>query len=110
MTVSTIESKQEKPNLLGFDLKTMQDFFVALGEKPYRAEQVLKWIHFNGISDFHAMTNISKNLRQKLDENACISLPQILYDKAASDGTHKWIIRLSDGNCIETVFIPEKTR
>jgi len=97
-------------NLLGLDRKAMEDFFVTLGEKPYRAQQVLKWIHFNGLQDFHLMTNLSKDLRQKLAECAEVSVPQILYEKAATDGTHKWIIKLSDGNCIESVFIPEKTR
>ena len=82
----------------------------SIGEKPYRADQVLKWIHFNGVQDFHAMTNISKDLRQKLADVAEISTPQILYEKAASDGTYKWLLKLNDGNCIETVFIPEKTR
>ena len=99
-----------KTNLLGLDKKGLQDFFVNVGEKPYRAEQVLKWIHFNGVQDFQAMTNISKDLRQKLAEMADITVPQIIYEKAATDGTYKWLLRLNDGNCIETVFIPEKTR
>lgn len=99
-----------KINLLGLDKKALQDFFVHIGEKPYRAEQVLKWIHLNGVQDFHAMTNISKDLRQKLSETAEVILPQVIYEKAAADGTYKWLLRLADGNCIETVFIPEKTR
>ncbi|RDI44807.1 23S rRNA (adenine(2503)-C(2))-methyltransferase RlmN [Aquicella lusitana] len=103
-------SPTAKINLLGLDRKAMQDFFVSMGEKPYRADQILKWIHFNGVQDFHAMTNISKVLRERLAETAEISVPQVIYEKAASDGTYKWLLRLSDGNCIETVFIPEKTR
>jgi 23S rRNA (adenine2503-C2)-methyltransferase len=99
-----------KINLLSLDKKAMQDFFVRVGEKPYRAEQVLKWIHFNGVQDFQAMTNISKDLRQKLADVAEMTLPQVIYEKAAADGTYKWLLRLNDGNCIETVFIPEKTR
>lgn len=99
-----------KINLLGFDRKAMQEFFVSLNEKPYRAEQLLKWIHVNGIQDFNAMTNMSKALRHKLAEIAEISLPQILFEKQAADGTYKWLFKLHDGNCIETVFIPEKTR
>jgi len=106
----TILSPTSKINLLGLDKKAMQDFFVSVGEKPYRADQVLKWIHFNGVQDFQLMTNLSKNLRQTLTETAEISLPQVIFEKAASDGTHKWLLRLNDGNCIETVFIPEKTR
>lgn len=106
----TTTSPAQKINLLGLDKKAMQDFFVSVGEKPYRADQVLKWIHFNGVQDFQAMTNLSKNLRQKLSETAEISTPQVIYEKAAADGTYKWLLRLSDGNCIETVYIPEKTR
>lgn len=107
--MSTV-SPANKINLLGLDKKAMQDFFVNVGEKPYRADQVLKWIHFNGVEDFEAMTNLSKNLRQRLTETAEITLPQVIYEKAATDGTYKWLLRLADGNCIETVFIPEKTR
>lgn len=99
-----------KTNLLGLDLKAMETFFIALGEKPYRAQQLLKWIHFNGVKDFSAMTNLSKDLRQKLSDLAEITLPEILLEKAASDGTYKWLLKMADGNCIETVFIPEKTR
>ncbi|SRR5579883_547977 len=97
-------------NLLGLDRTAMENFFVSLDEKPYRAQQVLQWIHTNGVQNFAAMTNISKALRQKLSETAEITLPQVIYEKAASDGTYKWLLRLNDGNCIETVFIPEKTR
>lgn len=99
-----------KINLLGFDHQGMQDFFVSAGEKPYRAEQVLQWIHGYGIKDFNAMTNLSKDLRQKLGEIAEVGLPQILFEKAAEDGTYKWLIQLHDGNCIESVFIPSRTR
>lgn len=99
-----------KTNLLGLSKKALQDFFTEIGEKPYRAEQVLKWIHFNGASDFDAMTNISKDLRRKLGETAELTTPEIIYEKAANDGTYKWLLRLNDGNCIETVFIPERTR
>lgn len=108
--MSDISPTPKKVNLLGLDRKAMQDFFASIGEKPYRAEQVLKWIHFVGTSNFDDMTNISKTLRAKLAEIAEIVTPQVLYEKAAEDGTYKWLIRLTDGNCIETVYIPEKTR
>lgn len=103
-------SPTAKVNLLGLDKEALKAFFVSVGEKPYRADQVLKWIHFNGVSDFHAMTNISKPLREKLSDIATITVPEIIYEKAASDGTYKWLLKLYDGNCIETVYIPEKTR
>lgn len=106
----TMLSPMPKTNLMGLDIKAMTDFFINIGEKPFRAQQVLKWIHFHGVTDFEAMSNISKPLRQKLSEQAEIKLPDVLLEKAASDGTHKFILKMFDGNCIETVFIPEKTR
>src|SRR5579862_1672126 len=105
----TNTQSSSKINLLGLDAKSMQDFFITLGEKSYRAEQALKWIHFYGIHDIHAMTNFSKALREKISEMAEIRPPEIAYESTAPDGTHKWIIKLHDGNCIETVYIPEKT-
>ena len=99
-----------KINLLGLTRKAMEDFFVSFGEKSYRAEQAIKSIHFHGITEFSAMTNFSKSLREKMNEIAEIRVPEIAYESTATDGTHKWLIRLNDGNCIETVFIPEKTR
>lgn len=100
----------EKVNLLQLDLQAMRDFFVTLDEKPYRAAQVFQWLHARGVSNFDAMTDISKSLRQKLSAVAEIVLPGILYENVAKDGTYKWLFKLADGNCIETVFIPEKTR
>jgi 23S rRNA (adenine2503-C2)-methyltransferase len=102
--------KEDKINLLGLDRKAMQEFFVSLGEKPYRADQALKWIHFHGIQDLNLMTNFSKALREKMLAVAEIKAPDVAYESTASDDTHKWVIRLADGNCIETVFIPSKTR
>lgn len=99
-----------KTNLLGLDREAMQHFFSELGEKPYRASQVLKWVHFNGVNDFQHMTNLSKELRHKLSLHADMVVPEVIYEKKAKDGTYKWLLRLNDGNCIETVYIPEKTR
>jgi 23S rRNA (adenine2503-C2)-methyltransferase len=99
-----------KTNLLGLDRLNMRQFFESIGEKPFRAQQILKWIHEVGIQDFEQMTNLSKALREKLNETAVIKLPQVLFEKSASDDTRKWIIQLDDGNCIETVFIPAKNR
>lgn len=99
-----------KTNLLGLDRASMQAFFTSIGEKSWRADQILKWVHFNGVTDFQLMTNISKDLRNKLAEIAEVTAPEVIYEKAAEDGTYKWLLRLYDGNCIETVYIPEKTR
>jgi 23S rRNA (adenine2503-C2)-methyltransferase len=99
-----------KINLLGLHRKAMEDFFASVGEKPYRAQQVLKWIHFQGVNNFEAMTHLSKDLRAKLHEVAEIVAPEIAYESTAADGTHKFLLRLSCGNCIETIYIPEKER
>lgn len=103
-------AQTNKINLLGFDRKALTEFFVNLGEKSYRATQALKWIHFQGVNDIHAMSNISKPLREKIAAIAEIRAPEVAYESTSADGTHKWVLRLADGNCIETVFIPEKTR
>lgn len=99
-----------KINLLGCNQKALEKLFVSLGEKPFRAQQVLKWIHQAGLADFQLMTNLSKSLREKLNAVAEIRAPEVAYTHQAKDGTQKWLLRLQDGNCIETVFIPERTR
>lgn len=99
-----------KTNLLNFSRQQMERFFVDLGEKPYRAQQVLQWIHQAGRSSFEEMTNLGKNLRETLNASACIELPLIVDYQASADGTKKWLLQLTCGNSIETVFIPEKNR
>jgi 23S rRNA (adenine2503-C2)-methyltransferase len=99
-----------RTNLLGLDLNAMEAYFTELGEKPFRARQLLQWIHQYRISDFAEMTNLSKVLRQKLTESAGIALPEVLHEHISKDGTRKWIIKLSCGNSIETVYIPEDDR
>lgn len=108
MTETVPNSK--KINLLGCDLPALEKLFIEWGEKPFRAQQVLKWIHQIGLTDFQAMTNLSKNLRDKLTAVAEIRIPEVAYHHQASDDTQKWLLRLEDGNCIETVFIPERSR
>jgi len=99
-----------KINLLGLDRPAMEAFFADLGEKAFRASQVMKWIHQHRVTDIHEMTNLSKKLRDKLVEVAEVRLPEIAIDQRSEDGTHKWLLRLDSGNCIETVFIPEASR
>ena len=105
-----ILSTTEKTNLLNLDRQAMQDYFAGIGEKPFRATQVVQWIHQYGANDFDAMTNLSKELRARLNSIAEIRAPEIVQDQLAADGTRKWLLRLDDGNCIETVFIPEEDR
>lgn len=99
-----------KHNLLGLDRDSARTFFEGIGEKPYRSDQLLQWIHQFGIVDYSGMTNFSKKLRGRLTEEACISPPIIVTDQQAADGTRKWLLKLEDGNCIEMVFIPEAER
>jgi 23S rRNA (adenine2503-C2)-methyltransferase len=100
----------QKTNLLNFNHQQMRSFFSELGEKPYRAQQIIQWIHQFGFHDFSQMSNLGKALREKLSELAEIRLPEIVTCQKSSDGTHKWLLKLDCGNCIETVFIPEANR
>jgi len=104
------QSSPAKINLLGYDLAHMKAFFTEIGEKPFRAVQVLKWIHQFGVDDFAQMTNVSQALRNKLADIAQIKAPEIIMEQKASDGTIKWLMRLDGGNSIETVYIPEDNR
>ena len=97
-------------NLLGLPEPKLVEFFASLGEQRFRAAQVLKWIHQLGADRFEAMTNISKPLRVKLEEQAEIRPPQVVQQLNSSDGTCKFLIRVSGGSVVETVFIPEGER
>lgn len=100
----------DKSNLAGMTRDRLRDFFVALDEKPFRAEQVLKWIHQRGVVEFDAMTDISKPLREKLKEVAVIELPDIVEGYTSEDGCLKWLIEVASGSRVEMVFIPEAGR
>jgi len=97
-------------NLLDFDAAGLTAFFAEHGEKPFRARQVLRWIHRFGESDFDAMTDIAKSLREKLKDMASVSPPTVISDKLSDDGTRKFLFDVGGGNAVETVFIPEDDR
>jgi len=102
-----------KQNLFDLDRAGLERFFEqTLGEKRYRAHQVMKWIHHRYITDFEQMTDLGKDLRAKLDAHAEVVVPNVIFDKPAADGTHKWLLAMgADGkNAIETVYIPDKGR
>ena len=97
-------------NLLGLDRAGLEAFFESIGEKKFRATQVMKWIHQLGVVDFQEMNNLSKALRNQLAESSCIQNLEVSQDMISEDGTRKWLLKLPDGNHIETVFIPEDDR
>ncbi|MGB5326260.1 MAG: 23S rRNA (adenine(2503)-C(2))-methyltransferase RlmN [Pseudomonadales bacterium] len=101
---------QDKTNLLGFSEARLREYFLSLGEKPFRARQVLKWIHQAGTSDFEAMTDLGVALRKRLGDIAEIRAPEIVSQRDSKDGTRKWVLRVVGGSCIETVYIPEPDR
>lgn len=88
----------------------MAQFFEDLGERRFRADQVTKWIHQCGARSFNVMTNLSRDLRGRLAEVSVMHAPEVVNRQQSRDGTWKWLLKLSDANCIETVFIPEPTR
>lgn len=99
-----------KINLLGLTQPQLEEFFESIGEKRFRAGQVMKWIHHFGVDDFDAMTNVGKALREKLRACAEIRGPEVVSQDISSDGTRKWVMRVASGSLIETVYIPQNGR
>ncbi len=97
-------------NLLDFDLRQLTDFVSSVGEKPFRARQLMRWVHHFGESEFERMTDLAKSLRETLSREAEVAVPSLLSDSTAADGTRKWLLDVGSGNGIETVFIPEANR
>ncbi|MDY0072991.1 MAG: 23S rRNA (adenine(2503)-C(2))-methyltransferase RlmN [Thauera sp.] len=97
-------------NLLDFDVEGLVSWFSGLGEKPFRARQVMRWMHREGCADFDAMTDVAKSLRARLQQLAMIAAPQPIRDSVSADGTRKWLLDVGTGNAVETVFIPETSR
>lgn len=100
----------EKVNLLGLTESRLRDYMLTLGEKPFRAKQIMKWIHHCGVDDFTQMTDLSKALRKRLSDIAEIRAPEVVSQSDSKDGTRKWVHKVAAGNCIETVYIPEAGR
>ncbi|CAM4164190.1 23S rRNA (adenine(2503)-C(2))-methyltransferase RlmN [Psychrobacter arenosus] len=97
---------ESRTNLLGMSQSELGDYFKTLGEKPFRATQVMKWIYQHGVTDFTQMTNLSKGLRDKLVEHACVIAPEVVHREYSDDGTRKWVFKVAGGSLVETVLIP----
>ena len=97
-------------NLLGMPRAALRDWFVARGHKPFRAQQVMQWVHQRQELDPQAMTDLSRSLRAELSEQASFDLPRVINRHDSADGTVKWLLAASGGQAIETVFIPEPDR
>ncbi len=110
MSVNASPSGVELINLLGLSEEKLISFFAEMGEKKFRAKQVLKWIHQYGVTDFDEMSNISKVLREKLKRSAIVFAPEVIKQWDSVDGTRKFLIKVSGGNAVETVFIPDGER
>ena len=107
--MNTAKTKS-KINLLGLSHQELTDFFLSIDEKPFRATQIIKWVHQRGISDISEMTDLSKSLREKLLADCEIKAPEVVYEKLSKDGTKKWVIKAGEKDLIEMVLIPEKNR
>ena len=103
---TTFDQKNQKTNLLGMSKDELSQFFVGMGEKSFRATQVMKWIYQFGVTDFFEMTNLSKALQAKLDKVACVVPPVVKFKKFGEDGTRKWVFEVAGGSLVETVLIP----
>ncbi|CAH2783108.1 MAG: 23S rRNA (adenine(2503)-C(2))-methyltransferase @ tRNA (adenine(37)-C(2))-methyltransferase (EC [uncultured Caballeronia sp.] len=103
MTAATV-------NLLDLDVAGLVAYCDSLGEKPFRAKQLQRWIHQFGVDDFDGMTDLAKSLREKLKGRASLDMPAIVRDHISTDGTRKWLIDVGNSNAVETVYIPEENR
>ena len=97
-------------NLFGLDRERLRAEFASIGEKPWRADQIMQWIYRRGVDDFAAMSNLSRDLRARLEASFVVRPPQLLAEQRSVDGTRKWVLRIGEGQAIETVFIPDKGR
>jgi 23S rRNA (adenine2503-C2)-methyltransferase len=105
-----VSATPKKVNLLDFNRSGLRDFFSEMGEKPFRADQLMKWIYQQGVADFEQMTNLNKSLRAKLIDKCEIKAPEIAYQQNATDGTIKFALKLEGGQEVESVWIPDGDR
>ena len=107
---TTESSQQEKINLLDLDAEGIRVWCASIGQKPFRATQLARWIHRYCCDDFDSMTNLAKEFRARLKDLAYIKAPSIIREHKSADGTRKWLFDVGNGNAVEAVFIPEDDR
>lgn len=112
--MSTADSRFPTPdprtNLFGMDRERLRAQFAGIGEKPWRADQIMQWIYRRGVDEFAGMSNLSKDLRARLESRFVVRPPELLTEQVSADGTRKWVLKVGGGQAIETVFIPEGDR
>ena len=108
--ITETPSSTPKVNLLGLTREQLEQFFVEIGEKKFRSQQIMKWVHHFGVDNFDDMQNVGKGLKEKLKARAEIVAPTVTHFKESTDGTRKWVIQLDGKNSVETVFIPDGKR
>lgn len=97
-------------NVLDYDRGMLRGLFSGVGEREFRADQVIRWVHRHGAGSFADMTNIRQGLRGELERAAVVAAPRVKSRVDSGDGVRKWLLELADGQCVETVFIPESGR
>src|SRR5699024_5824289 len=105
-----VENGKRQTNLYSLTFDDLKEFCASIGEKPYRATQIMKWLYHKGVRSIDEMTDVSKKTREKLKEITTLHLPEVIMDNLSDDGTRKWLVRLDSGNSIEMVYIPEDDR
>ena len=99
-----------KLNLLGLSKKELEEFFISIDEKPFRATQIIKWVHQRGVAEFSLMTDLSKDLRSKLESICYVKAPEVVHEQLSTDGTRKWVVNVGNNDLIEMVLIPDGDR
>ena len=105
-----MQQQTDKKNLLGLPQGDLEAHFVEMGQKPFHARQLMRWIYQRGVTDFESMTDLSKTLRQSLTASAVLEMPKVLSQHDSKDGTIKWLFESGSGQAVEAVFIPEPAR
>ena len=100
----------DQVNFFSLNQAAMREYFSSMAESQFRASQIMKWMYHNGVTDVDGMTNLSKVLREQLKQSIRFDLPGIVSEQTSADGTIKWLLRIDDSNCVESVFIPEPDR